>query len=92
MGTKVILFPDLPVLVKIRLKMCHGVKIELIVSLKAVVSVMRRDFHNCHIFASNVVTDERSRSFTCTPFIRQGVKIEVIFAQRAVVSDVHETW
>ena len=46
------------------------------------------DFQNCHIWAWNLAIGQSSRSCTCTRFLPQGVKLELIFALRAVVSEM----
>ncbi len=51
-------------------------------------SLYRPIFKNCHIWAWNLAIGQTSRSCMYTDFLPQGVKIELIFALRAVISEI----
>ncbi len=67
-----------------------GVKIELIFTLHvwAAVFEIHADFQNCHIWAGNLVIGQSARSRTYALFPPHGIKIELIFTLRAVVSEI----
>ena len=62
------------------------IEIELIFTLSAVVSEIRVDFENCHIWAWNLAFGQSFRSCTYTLFLPQRVEIDFIFTLRAMVS------
>ncbi len=66
-----------------------GVEFGLIFTLWAVVSEIRANFQNCHIYRHETWSlAQSSRSCTYTLFLPQEVEIELIFALRAAVSEI----
>ena len=81
----------------------RGFKLSLCFLYMAAVSEIRADFQNCHIWAWNLVPDNKSNGCTYTLILPQGGEIELPFALRAAVSEIetdlqnwhlfgHETW
>ena len=66
----------------------QGVKIDIIFALPALVSKIRANFQNCHIWAWNLAIGQSSRSCTHTLFLSHGDESELIFALEATASEI----